>query len=163
MTTFAKTQFQTLYSYHWRIRTRLLDGAAKLSDADYRSNPGYGHGSIHDMLFHLLRTENNWRLGLETSQRLNGIQPLAYSTLTAIQKGVELEQQAWHTLLDKLSEDEIEGHINLFDQRGEVSEMARWRILTHLILHGMQHHSEVAQMLTAKGQSPGDIDFIFHG
>jgi len=34
--------------------------------------------------------------------------------------------------------------------------------LQHLILHGMQHHTEIAQLLTLKGQSPGDIDFIFY-
>lgn len=163
MAMFAKSQFQTLFSYHWRIRTRLLSSAAKLNEQDYRSNPGYGHGSIHEMLFHMLRTENSWRLGLETGQQLVGIQPLAYSTLASIQAGVAQEQQAWQSLLDKLSEDEIENHINLFDRRGEVSEMARWRILMHVILHGMQHHAEVAQMLTSKGQSPGDIDFIFLG
>ena len=39
--------------------------------------------------------------------------------------------------------------------------MPLWRVLQHLILHGMQHHAELAQLLTAKGQSPGNLDFIF--
>jgi uncharacterized damage-inducible protein DinB len=39
--------------------------------------------------------------------------------------------------------------------------MERWRILQHLVLHGMQHHTEIAHGLTVKGHSPGDIDFIF--
>jgi uncharacterized damage-inducible protein DinB len=38
----------------------------------------------------------------------------------------------------------------------------RWRVLQHLALHGMQHATEIAQLLTVKGQSPGDIDFIFY-
>ncbi len=31
-----------------------------------------------------------------------------------------------------------------------------------LVLHGMQHHAELALMLTQKGKPPGDIDFIFY-
>ncbi|MFN8458639.1 MAG: hypothetical protein U0401_28965 [Anaerolineae bacterium] len=36
-----------------------------------------------------------------------------------------------------------------------------FRQTQHLILYGMQHQTELAQLLTAKGRSPGDIDFIF--
>jgi uncharacterized damage-inducible protein DinB len=60
-----------------------------------------------------------------------------------------------------LSVDEIEGNLNLTDRHGTVWAIPRWRIIQHVILHGMQHHTELAQLLTAKGQSPGDIDFIF--
>jgi uncharacterized damage-inducible protein DinB len=45
---------------------------------------------------------------------------------------------------------------------GESAILPRWRIFQHLVLHGMQHHTELAQLLTAKGQSPGDIDFVFY-
>ncbi len=57
----AKTQFQTLYAYHFHTTRLLVDCAEKLTEADYRANPGYGHGSIHDTLFHLLRTDMSWR------------------------------------------------------------------------------------------------------
>jgi uncharacterized damage-inducible protein DinB len=36
-----------------------------------------------------------------------------------------------------------------------------WRILQHVILHGMQHASEIAKRLTEFGHSPGNIDFIY--
>ena len=49
---------------------RLIACAARLSEADYLLNPGYGHGSIHDLLFHLLRTDQAWRLGLEMGKQV---------------------------------------------------------------------------------------------
>ena len=45
---------------------------------------------------------------------------------------------------------------------GQVGMIPRWRILSHVVLHGMQHSAEIAELLTLKGQSPGDIDFIFY-
>jgi uncharacterized damage-inducible protein DinB len=158
---FSQSQFQTLFAYHWHIRSRLLACAAQLSETEYHAHPGYSHGAIHDLLFHLLRTEHSWRIGLETGQQMAPIKPEHYPTLAAIQRGVEQEQQAWQTLLDKLSAAEIEGDVNLTDWQGETSPTPRWRILQHLMFHGMQHHTELAHLLTAKGQSPGDIDFIF--
>jgi uncharacterized damage-inducible protein DinB len=52
--------------------------------------------------------------------------------------------------------------MELINRRGDIFPTPRWRVLQHLVLHGMQHHSELAQLLTAKGQSPGNIDFIFY-
>ena len=154
-------QFHTLFAYHWHTTQRLLDCVGKLSAADYTTNPGYGHGSVHDLLFHLLRTDYGWRLGLETGRRQAPITPEDFPDLQSLRDGFAQEQSAWQKLLDSLSAEEIEGNLDLTDRRGETFPIARWRILQHLVLHGMQHHAELAQLLTAKGQSPGDIDFIF--
>lgn len=158
---FSQTQFQTLFVYHWHITRRLLECAAKLSEADYQANSGYGYGSIHNLLFHLLRTDQGWRRGLETGQQLAPLLPEDFPNLASLQVGFEQEQLAWQTLLDSLSGAEIEGVISLTSLAGQTYPIPRWRVLQHLILHGMQHHTELAQLLTAKGQSPGDIDFIF--
>ncbi len=158
---FSKLQFQTLFAYHWHTNLRLMECAARLSEADYKDNPGYGHGSIHDLLFHVLRTDQGWRLGLETGRQLSSLRQEDFPDLTSLQIGFEREHLAWHALLDSLGAEEIEGNIDLTTWRGDMMTFPRWRILQHVILHGMQHHSELAQMLTAKGQSPGNIDFFF--
>jgi uncharacterized damage-inducible protein DinB len=161
MINFSKSQFQALFAYHWLISQRVIDCAARLDEADYKDDPGYGHGSIHELLFHVLVTDRGWRLGLEAGRQPLPLRLEDFPDLGSLQTGFEAEQQAWKALLDRLSPDEIEGNINLTSRRGDTGAFPCWRILQHLVLHGMQHYSEASRLLTAKGQSPGDIDFIF--
>ena len=156
-----KTQFETLFAYHWHATRHLIDCAGRLDEPVYHANPGYGHGSIHDLLFHLLRAIRSWRIALESGQQQAGIQPGDFTTLQDLAVGFADEQAAWTTYLTTLKDAEIDSDITLINWRGEPWTFPLWRVLQHLILHGMQHHTEIAQLLTAQGQSPGDIDFIF--
>jgi len=160
---FTKTMFQTLFAYQWHIDSRLLDLASQLNDADYHEQTGYSQGSIHQLLFHVVRTMNSWRMGVETGKRVSGFRIEDFPTLDSVQTIFQQEKSAWQAFLDKLSEQEIEGDISLTTRSGEMVNIPRWRILNHLVLHGMQHHAELAHLLTLKGKSPGDIDFIFYG
>lgn len=162
MVSFSKEQFQILFAYHWHTTERLMGLAEKLSEAEYHENPGYGHGSVHDLLFHLLRTDQSWSMALQTGKQLAPINPQDFPTLSDLQEGFASEQQAWQSLLDGLSAGEIEAEIELTSWRGDTYTFPRWRILQHVVLHGMQHHTELAQLLTARGHSPGNIDFIFY-
>lgn len=161
MTDFSPSQFQTLFAYHWHTTTRLLECAARLDEPVYREHPGYGHGSIHDLLFHLLRADGGWRVALETGRQLAPARAEDYPTLESLRAGFAQEQAAWQARLAGYRAEEIEGEVSLINRRGQQLTLPLWRILQHLILHGMQHHAEIAALLTAKGQSPGDLDFIF--
>jgi uncharacterized damage-inducible protein DinB len=158
----TKTLYQTLFAYYWHTHTRLFELAAQLNEADYKQNPGYGQGSIHDLFFHTMRTLNSWRMGLETGKRLSPLKAEDFPTFEALKTAFQQEQAAWQALLETLNEEEIEGNVRLTTRSGEIVDIPRWRILQHLVLHGMQHHAELAQLLTLKGRSPGDIDFIFY-
>jgi uncharacterized damage-inducible protein DinB len=158
---FAKTQYQTLFAYHWHTNQRLLESAAKLEESDYTGQPGYGHGSLHDLFFHLLRTLRAWRGALENDQEQGRLRPEDFPDLSSLRAGFAQEQGAWTAMLDRLSAEEIEGDVSV-TRGGNTRVFPLWRAFQHLVLHGMQHHTEVAQLLTAKGESPGDLDFIFY-
>ena len=158
---FIKNQFTTLFDYHWHTNQRLISCAAEVSHDDYFAKPGDGLDSIHEILFHILRADSGWRAGLET-----GVQqlPLAgddYPDLEALKSGFEREQVAWGKLLDSLTAEQIKAKITLRRANGAEMDFFFWRILQHVVFHGMQHQSELAHLLTSKGHSPGDIDFLF--
>ncbi len=157
-----KEQYLTLFAYHWHTTGRMMKRAAHLNDEEYHAHPGYGHGSIHDLLLHILRAERSWRMALQTGRQVSGIEDEDYPDLSSLHTGFAEEQAAWDALLEGLSGEQIEGEIELASWRGDVYTFKVWRILQHVVMHGMQHHTEIAQLLTAKGQSPRDIDFIFY-
>lgn len=158
---FLESQYRTLFAFHFDTTRRMVEQAGKLSDAEYHDHPGYGHGSVHDLLFHVLRTDRGWRLGLESGRQQAGIRREDFPGLAELQTEFENEQRAWEALLAQYMEQDIQDNVTLSRLDGKTYSAPRWRILQHLVLHGMQHHTEIAQLLTAKGQSPGDLDFLF--
>ena len=115
----TKSQFQTLFAYHFHTTGRLLDCAAALSEDDYRANPGYGHGAIHDLFFHLLRTDRSWRTALETGRQSAGIEPEECPDLAALRTGFAAEQAAWQGVVDGLTDEQIGGDVELVNWRGD--------------------------------------------
>lgn len=158
---FIKNQISTLFDYHWHTTQQLTASAAKLSEADYQYKPDDGRDSIHEILFHILRADSGWRVALSTGLQQAPLSNADYTELQTLQASFESEQLAWAEYLEALSEDEIQGEIKLKRMNGDEMTFFRWRILQHVVMHGMQHHAEIAQLLTEKDQSPGNIDFLF--
>jgi uncharacterized damage-inducible protein DinB len=152
-----QAHIQTLFSYHWAVTDQLLAGVMKLSAED--------QGAPHHTLFHLLRVDNSWRTGLETGKQPSP--PLAiedFPTLESLSAGFAEERRAWGALLESLDDAAIgaEMLITVRWLNSGPTPLARWRMIHQVLMHGMQHHAELAQLLTDKGLSPGNIDFIFH-
>ena len=116
--------------------------------------------AILEIFLHMLRTSHSWRLGLETRARQAFPNPETFTSLDALDVGFDSEKNGWEVYLDSLSDEKITDDIELIDSQRTLV-IPRWRILQHVLFHGMQHHSELAQILTERGQSPGDLDFIF--
>ncbi len=157
-----ENQFKTLFSYHWHTTQQLLDCAAKLSQDDYYWKPGEGRDSVHNVLLHILRADHGWREALFSGVQRAPLRRKDYPDLQALQAGFEHEQSAWSEYLDGLTEEQIKAEITLKRATGEAMTFIQWKILQHVVMHGMQHHAEIAELLTEKGQSPGNIDFLFY-
>ena len=67
---FTKTYFESLFAYHWHTNFHLLNCASQLSDQEIGLALDYGRGSIYNLFFHILRSDNTWRFVLETGRPL---------------------------------------------------------------------------------------------
>jgi uncharacterized damage-inducible protein DinB len=157
-----REQIEALYEYHWTTTERLLESAGKLKPESYHAKLDYGHGSIHNLLFHILASDHGWRLALETGSQQSRLEPGAFPDFESIQSLLAEERDVWCDYITHLSDADLQDDVTLTTLRGHEHTFQRWHILVHLILHGMQHHSELSQLLTDQDLSPGNIDFIFY-
>jgi uncharacterized damage-inducible protein DinB len=154
-------QIITLFEYHWSTTERLLEQAGQLSEEVYHASSTSGPKSTHQLLFHILAADHGWRIGLESSEQQVGLKAKDYPDFPAIKSLLFEERRAWRDYLARLSDEDLNSEVKLKTLRGHERKFPLWHVLVHLVLHGMQHHSELAQLLSQEDLSPGDIDFIF--
>jgi uncharacterized damage-inducible protein DinB len=157
-----QSRYRVLFSYRWETCIKLIELAGNLSEESYRENPGYGHGSIHELLFHLLRADHVWRTAIETKTQPDRLKIEDFTNITAIMNGFINEQKKWKDLLGKMKPNEYDQNIELITAKGDNFSIVCWKVLEHIIIHGIQHCTEISQILTRKGYSPGDIDILFY-
>jgi uncharacterized damage-inducible protein DinB len=159
----GKAMLTTAAGYHHWATERILEGAGRLEEAAYRGAGANGGRGVHDTLFHMLRVDHVWRTVCERpGEPFTPLAPEDYPDLATIRVAWEREAEALFAILDRLSDDELAVVVEIRDWRGQASRIERWRTLFQMLLHGMQHRSELAQLLTEHGHSPGDIDFIIY-
>lgn len=157
-----RDQITSLFEYHWATTSRLLGRAGELPDELYHAELEHGPGSIHKLLFHLIAANRGWRYGLETGKQQSGLDIREYPDHDAVGGLLANEIDAWRDYLSTLSDEDINRDVTLMTFRGREHTFPLWKVLVHLILHGMQHHSELASTLSDHDLSPGNIDFIFY-
>jgi uncharacterized damage-inducible protein DinB len=146
----------SLYDYGAWANERLLDHAAKLSDAELRRRSSQGYQSIHDTLIHL--TGADWRWFSRWRQ-----EALPPTEEFASLPGLDAIRAKWTALwgvrrayLEGLGDRELHEVLDL-----PFGPLPRWQAILHCANHGTQHRSEVAAMLTDAGHSPGDLDYLY--
>jgi uncharacterized damage-inducible protein DinB len=159
-----KNQIQRLYEYNSWVNHLILSKIEELSDEQLRATSRFPRGSVWETLFHTYYAEWVWR------KRIQGETPIPTSKMAKIEdfKGLAELFDAWkreeaetQKYVDNLTEVELGQSVHYTNNRGSFDERLS-DILMHIVLHGMQHRAELAQILTEFGHSPGDIDYIIY-
>ncbi|NJO04364.1 MAG: hypothetical protein HC876_01835 [Chloroflexaceae bacterium] len=152
---------QKLYDYNYWANALLLEKAAEVDPAQLKATTAYSFGSLFGTLVHTMSAEWMWRLRMQegrSPERLHTGDDFA--GLQGIRDFWGVEEGQMRAFLSGLSDDALMQPIFYTNTNGQMQRNLLWESLQHLVLHGMQHRSEIAIMLTDYGHSPGWIDFI---
>lgn len=153
---------EKLYDFHWRANERLLQLAEKLSKEQWQAQSDVNKRSLQSTLTHILMTDWLWR-----NVYLGTFRPGEWPSLSRRPSPVDLREfmhaqmEETRPVLDSMTDERLAEQVEVIHPSGQVYTLHRWHMLMQPLLHGMQHRSEIAAILTASGHSPGDMDFIY--
>ena len=155
-----KQDVRVLYEYNRWANARILGAAAKISEAQFLAPTSFPHGSLRGTLVHTLFGEWIWRLRWQGAAPQVRWQPQDFPTFASLKTRWLAEEILLMEFVDGLTEERLQAEFDYISTEGEAHRRVVWEAMAHLVNHGTQHRSEAAAMLTAMGQSPGDIDLI---
>jgi uncharacterized damage-inducible protein DinB len=155
-----KKDIHLLYDYNRWANARILDAAAKISEAQFLAPTTFPHGGLRGTLVHTLFAEWIWRLRWQGSAPNVRLEPQDFPTVAHLKTRWLAEEMKLMEFVDGLTEKRLKAEFDYISTEGRAHRRVVWEAMAHLVNHGTQHRSEAAAMLTAMGHSPGDIDLI---
>jgi uncharacterized damage-inducible protein DinB len=153
---------RTLYAYGAWANARVLDAAARLSQAQLTAADDGGYGSVRDTLVHIAAAEwlylERWR-----GRSPTGLwDPRAFPDVATIRDRWAAVERETAAFVAGLTEDDLEKVVAYVNFQGETWAYPLWQQLLHQVNHATQHRSEAAAALTRFGHSPGWLDVLVY-
>jgi uncharacterized damage-inducible protein DinB len=137
---------------------RILAAAERLPTARYASDETATVRGLRATLVHELDVALSWRLRLQGEPEARWtaeLDPADYPTVAVLRerwREEEAEDRAW---LGAMSDADLLATISVGD-----GPTPLWMYIEHRFGHTSQQLADAASVLTAQGQSPGDLDFL---
>jgi uncharacterized damage-inducible protein DinB len=154
---------QELYAYNQWANERILARVRELSSEQLHQVTDFSYPSLFKTLVHLMSAEWLWRQRMQcgiSPERMHTADD--FSDLASLEAAWQQNTQELLGFVEGLTESQIQSNFSYRNIEQQDCTNPLWESLVHLVIHGMQHRSECAAMLTSLGYSPGDIDFIVY-
>ncbi|MHA2426308.1 MAG: DinB family protein [Candidatus Thorarchaeota archaeon] len=148
-------KIRQLYDFHFEFNSRLMDYCAKsLTNEQFVQDIDFSHGSVRNLLVHIMSVDENWFRGFQEPARPDPLNPEAFpSPKGIVEKWKKVEEKMRSDLQDlkdsDLDEDLIPG-------------LKKWQVLFHVINHGTHHRAQIFSMLGKHGIAPYPQDYVLH-
>ncbi len=148
----------TMYDFACWGRDRICEQAEKLTPEQFDQETRFPIHTVKETLVHTMSAEQIYRQRLMGQPRTE-VEKEAFADLAAIRDYWKAEEARMRDYLANVSDETWMEKFRYTTSRGDEFERVRLHMITQLFFHSMQHRSELAQMVTEFGFSPGDIDF----
>ncbi len=152
----------------WANRV-LLDLCAALTGDELSCNLGASHSSLIRTLRHIYDAERSWTHNLISNSipSLAEIEAAGASDQSRPDPTFESLQQPWLRVWEEarewiapLSEDDLARELSFRQRDGTDIQLARWRLLLHMVNHSTLHRGQILTMLRALGKQPPNVDLL---
>lgn len=154
---------QLLYNYNYWASAKILMAATNVTQEEFLAPVSFPNGSLRGILVHIVAAEWIWRMRIDEGTYPSSLLvPEDFSNFLVVLERFQEEEANMRGYLARLSDKAINESVTYRHTSGAEHTQVLWQILTHLVMHGMQHRAEAAAALTDLGHSPGDIDLIVY-
>jgi uncharacterized damage-inducible protein DinB len=152
--------FRHLYEYHFSENRSLWDDyVMPLTDAQFTHDEDYSHGSVSNLVVHIVSVDDTWFCGLRGIEIQEPLNPADWDDRQALRvrwDGVERDMRAY---LAQFSDDML---LTRPFPEGEDRELFLWQVLLHVVNHGTHHRAQIYRLLHDLGVKPPPDDYIFY-
>jgi uncharacterized damage-inducible protein DinB len=159
----SKVEFiRSMFGHNEWANDRILETASSLSEVQLAEQSELCPKGITDTLGHAVSTQIFWLAEWEKEGSFEMSMIQGISGLDAIKSRSAESHAALGKFIDGLGEEGCERTIRPPEWWGDTPglKIPLWHVMMQVVMHSMQHRAEVAQALTAAGESPGEMDYI---
>ncbi|MBN2043427.1 MAG: DinB family protein [Anaerolineales bacterium] len=162
-----KAYIEQLMDYNYWANGLIMKYAEKLTAEQFVQPVSEVQDSPQAILSHIMFAERYWLDRMEgklvsADELHKQFGPQNYPEIKALYGAwFELELRMRQLLAD-FDEKDLPKSFSYIRPNGEERSYRYIDILTHVVLHGMQHRAEAAFILTHYGHSPGNLDYNYY-
>ena len=149
------------FEYGYWANRKLLGVVSRLTPEEFTRNVAGSYGSVRNTLVHMLSAEWGWMArcgGPERGPALKGEDYRTFDTL--VEQWLVVEGYVYE-FLEALTDADLQRVIEFDFGRGPMAGPVG-ELLEHAANHGVHHRGQVALLLRALGQTPGNVDLLFY-
>lgn len=144
---------QLYVEYHIETTRRVWDLIDTITDEQFLADEIYSHGSIRNLMVHLISVDRRWLVGLKNLDDVGHLNQEDFRTRANAREAFENVANDLSEYVSTLTEEAL-------NKPTDKVEQPQWQILLHLVNHGTDHRATVLQRLNEIGVKTFPQDLV---
>jgi uncharacterized damage-inducible protein DinB len=151
---------ERLYDYHYWANQKLLGAVSQLTPEQFTQSVSGSYGSVRNTLVHVLSAEWGWLDRCGGPKRGERLNVEDYPTLDSLVRAWARVEGYMRGFLAGLKDEDLTRDIEFALGGGPRKVVPLGDLLQHAAVHAVHHRGQVALLLRALGQVPGNFDML---